>query len=47
METLKEKLGHIIVPMVTPFDKNPGEVNLKEAAKLADFLIEKKYLEKQ
>ncbi len=43
MKALKEKLGHIIVPMVTPFDKNTGEVNLKEAAKLADFLIEKKY----
>ena len=43
METLKEKLGHIIIPMVTPFDKNTGEVNLKEAAKLADFIIKKKY----
>ena len=43
MGILKEKLGHIIVPMVTPFDKETGDVNLTEAANLADFLVDKKY----
>jgi 4-hydroxy-tetrahydrodipicolinate synthase len=43
MKTLKEKLGHIIVPMVTPFDEVTGEVNLKEAANLANYIVEKKY----
>jgi 4-hydroxy-tetrahydrodipicolinate synthase len=43
MGSLKDKLGQIIVPMVTPFDKDSGEVNLKEAENLADFLVEKKY----
>ncbi len=43
MRTLGEKLGHIIVPLVTPFDEISGEVNFKEAEKLVDFIVEKKY----
>ena len=43
MGTLKEKLGNIIIPIVTPFDKVTGKVNLDEAANLVDFVIEKKY----
>ena len=43
MRTLKEELGHIVVPMVTPFDEISGEVNLKEAANLANFIVENKY----
>ena len=43
MGTLKEELGHIIVPMVTPFEEVTGEVNLKEAANLANYIVEKKY----
>jgi 4-hydroxy-tetrahydrodipicolinate synthase len=43
MATLKEKLGRIIIPLVTPFTKNGAAVNFKEAAGLAGFLIEKKY----
>lgn len=43
MGTLKEKLGNIIIPIVTPFDKDTGKVNFNEAANLVDFIIEKKY----
>lgn len=43
MRTLKEELGHIIVPMVTPFDEVSGDVNLKEAANLANYLVENNY----
>lgn len=43
MGTLKEKLGNIIIPLVTPFDKDTGKLNLDEAANLVDFIIEKKY----
>ncbi len=43
MGTLKEKLGNIIIPIVTPFDKDTGKVNLDEAANLVNFIIEKKY----
>jgi len=43
METLREKLGNIIIPIVTPFDKVTCKVNLDEAANLANFIIEKKY----
>jgi len=43
MGTLKEKLGNIIIPIVTPFDKDNGKVNLDEAANLVDFIIEKKH----
>ena len=43
MGTLKEKLGNIIIPIVTPFDRDTSKVNLDDAANLADFLIEKKY----
>ena len=43
MGTMKEKLGNIIIPIVTPFDKDTGKVNLDEAANLVDFIIEKKY----
>jgi 4-hydroxy-tetrahydrodipicolinate synthase len=43
MRTLGERLGHIIIPLVTPFDEVTGEVNLKEAANLANYIVEKKY----
>lgn len=43
MKTLKEILGHIIIPMVTPFDEVSGDVNLKEAANLANYVVDKKY----
>lgn len=43
MRTLKEELGYIIIPMVTPFDEESGEVNLKEAANMANYIVEKKY----
>ena len=43
MGTLKEKLGNIIIPIITPFDKDNGKVNLDDAANLVDFIIEKKY----
>ncbi len=36
-------MGHIIVPLVTPFDEISGEVNFKEAENLVDYIIEKKY----
>ncbi len=42
MKTLAEKLGHIVIPMVTPFDKNRDSVNYNEAEKLVDHLVEKK-----
>lgn len=43
MRTLKEKLGNIIIPIVTPFDNEKGIVNFDAAANLADFIIKKKY----
>lgn len=43
MGTLGEMLGHIVVPLVTPFDEISGEVNFKEVEKLVDYIIEKKY----
>jgi 4-hydroxy-tetrahydrodipicolinate synthase len=42
MKTLREKLGHIIIPLVTPFDEITGEVNFKETENLVDYIIEKK-----
>jgi len=43
METLAQKLGHIIIPLVTPFDRKTGEINYNAVEKLVDFVIEKKY----
>jgi 4-hydroxy-tetrahydrodipicolinate synthase len=43
MGTLGQKLGHIIIPLVTPFDRKTGEINYSVVEKLVDFIIEKKY----
>ena len=42
MKTLGEKLGRIIIPMLTPFKDN-GDIHYAEAERLADFLITRKY----
>jgi len=39
---LADKLGHVLIPMVTPFSKN-GDVNYDQAEKLADYLVSRKY----
>ncbi|MCK5134209.1 MAG: dihydrodipicolinate synthase family protein [Bacteroidales bacterium] len=43
MKTLEEKLGRIIIPLVTPFDKDSDTVNYKTAENLADYIIEKEH----
>jgi 4-hydroxy-tetrahydrodipicolinate synthase len=40
--TLGDRLGHVIIPLITPFD-DAGHVNYGEAEKLADYLIRRKY----
>jgi 4-hydroxy-tetrahydrodipicolinate synthase len=42
MQTLAEKLKHILIPLVTPFKEN-GDVNYAVAEELADFVIKKEY----
>ena len=43
MGTLGEKLGHIIIPLVTAFNKDTGEVDYDQTQKLADDLINKNF----
>lgn len=40
---ISDKLGHIIVPMITPFDRKTGDVNYKMAEELVDHLINNNY----
>ena len=39
MGTLGEKLGHIVIPLATPFKEGSQDVNYDAAAKLADHVI--------
>lgn len=43
MATLGEKLGHIIIPLATPFDEITQDINFDAAANLADHVISKDY----
>jgi len=41
--TLAEKLGHILIPLVTPFKRDNGDVNYEVMEKLVDHLITKRF----
>jgi len=41
--TLAKKLGHILVPLVTPFRRDNGDVNYEEMEKLVDHVITRKF----
>ncbi len=43
MENLGKKLGHIVVPLATPFTEDTQDVNYNAAADLADYVINKEY----
>jgi 4-hydroxy-tetrahydrodipicolinate synthase len=43
MKTLGEKLGRIIIPIVTPFDKDSDTVNYNAAESITDYIIEKEH----
>jgi 4-hydroxy-tetrahydrodipicolinate synthase len=42
MQTLGQKLGHIIIPLATPFKEGSQDVNYDAAAKLVDHVITEK-----
>lgn len=43
MAKIDQKLKQILVPLVTPFKREGGDVNYKEAANLVEYLIRKNY----
>lgn len=43
MQTLGNKLGHILIPLATPFKPDTQDVNYDAAAKIADHVIAKKF----
>lgn len=43
MQTLGEKLGHIIIPLATPFEEKTQHVDFDAAAALVDHVIKRKY----
>ncbi len=43
MQNLGEKLGHIVVPLATPFTQDTQDVNYHAAGNLADHVITKNY----
>jgi 4-hydroxy-tetrahydrodipicolinate synthase len=43
MQNLGSKLGHIVIPLATPFKKESQDVNYDAAAKIVNQVIEKKY----
>lgn len=43
MENLGKKLGHIIIPLATPFKKGSQDIDYTAAAELANYVIENKH----
>lgn len=43
MKNLGEKLGHIVVPLATPFTEDTQDINYNAAENLADYVITKNY----
>lgn len=43
MQKLGKQLGHIVIPLTTPFKKDSQDVNYDAAARIVNHVIEKKY----